>query len=198
MRSRWQKLDKCRPRCKKHVTKPFCSIFRQCPLRPLPPNVDAHIFNARRTQQTRDITTWRQWPLAPRTNLLTRRQLPGPPSSPTEPTRHPTKMAELGGCSPNPPLLVGSMTPSSSTHPRRAHMVPSATGYAAASIKRGWPMENWPFSLHTIINFARNSLALDGCKSSKATLQPKKTTTQQSTMAWERVAPEHSGRVSLY
>ena len=69
MPSRWQKLGKCRPRCKKHVTKPFCSIFRRCPLRPLPPNVDAHIFNARRTQRTRDITTWRQWPLG-RTSLL--------------------------------------------------------------------------------------------------------------------------------
>ena len=36
--------------------------------------------------------------------------------------------------------------------------------------------------LHTIINFARNSLALDGCKSSKATLQLPKPITHQSMM----------------
>ena len=41
--------------------------------------------------------------------ILARRQLPGPSSSPMEPTRHPTKMEELGECPPDPPLLVGLM-----------------------------------------------------------------------------------------
>ena len=70
--------------------------------------------------------------------------------------------------------------PSSSTRPRRARIAPSTTIADATYIKRGWPMANWPFSLPCIINFARNSLALDGCKSSKATLQPPKPVTQQS------------------
>ena len=138
---------------------------------------------------------WQQCPLG---RSITCCQLPGPSSLPTEPTRHPTKMEELGECLPNPPLLVGSMTPFSSTHLCRAWQEPSTTSAAAASIKRGWPMANWPFFLPCIINFARNSLALDGCKSSKATLQPQKTTTQQSTMAYEHAAPGDSGRVSFY